>query len=103
MGLIERGECLMRHENGNCTVAGGFCTAVNDPICDALHNAYDCGFRSACDRFRAADTVPVIRCAACKYTFVVTDQDGGRHLCCFMHGRRDLKEDDFCSYAELRK
>lgn len=49
------------------------------------------------------DAVPVIRCAACKYTFVVTDQDGGRHLCCYMHGRRDLKEDDFCSYAELRK
>ena len=37
----------MRHENGNCTVAGGFCTAVNDPICEALHNAYDCGWRSA--------------------------------------------------------
>ena len=41
--LIERGDCPMRHENGNCTVAGGFCTAVNDPICEALHNAYDCG------------------------------------------------------------
>ena len=22
--LIERGDCPMRHENGNCTVAGGF-------------------------------------------------------------------------------
>lgn len=41
--LIERGECPMRHENGNCTVAGGFCTAVNDPICEALHNAFYCG------------------------------------------------------------
>lgn len=45
--LIERGECPMRHENGNCTVAGGFCTAVNDSICDALHNAYDCGKHAA--------------------------------------------------------
>ena len=45
--LIERGECPMRHENGNCTVAGGFCTAVNDPICDALHNAYACGKHAA--------------------------------------------------------
>lgn len=43
--LIERGDCPMRHENGNCTAAGGFCTAVNDPICEALHNAYDCGAR----------------------------------------------------------
>ena len=43
---IERKDCPMRHENGNCTVAGGFCTAVNDPICEALHNAFDCGVRS---------------------------------------------------------
>lgn len=42
-----RENCPMRHENGNCTVAGGFCTAVNDPICEALHNAFDCGYRSA--------------------------------------------------------
>lgn len=42
-----RENCPMRHENGNCTVAGGFCTAVNGPICEALHNAFDCGYRSA--------------------------------------------------------
>lgn len=38
--------CPMRHENGNCLPAGGFCTAVNDPICEALHSAYDTGFRA---------------------------------------------------------
>ena len=43
----KRKGCPMRHENGNCTVAGGFCTAVNDPICEALHNAFNCGYRSA--------------------------------------------------------
>ena len=43
----KRKGCPMRHENGNCTVAGGFCTAVNDPICEALHSAFDCGYRSA--------------------------------------------------------
>ena len=43
----KRKGCPMRHENGNCTVAGGFCTAVNDQICEALHNAFDCGYRSA--------------------------------------------------------
>ena len=43
----KRKDCPMRHENGNCTVAGGFCTAVNDSICEALHNAFDCGYRSA--------------------------------------------------------
>ena len=43
----KRKDCPMRHENGNCTVSGGFCTAVNDQICEALHNAFDCGYRSA--------------------------------------------------------
>lgn len=43
----KRKDCPMRHENGNCTVAGGFCTAVNDSICEALHNAFGCGYRSA--------------------------------------------------------
>jgi hypothetical protein len=33
----------MRHENGNCLVAGGFCTAVDTTICEKLHNAYDAG------------------------------------------------------------
>lgn len=36
-----RMNCQMRHESGNCMAAGGFCTAVSDPICEAaLHNAY---------------------------------------------------------------
>lgn len=42
----QRKNCPMRHENGNCTAAGGFCTAVNDTICEGLHNAYDCGRRA---------------------------------------------------------
>lgn len=37
----------MRHENGNCTPVGGFCTAVNDPICEGLHSAYDAGWHAA--------------------------------------------------------
>ena len=46
-----RKDCPMRHpDNGNCTVAGGFCTAVNDPICEALHNAFRCGQEDERDR-----------------------------------------------------
>lgn len=45
-----RKDCKMRNENGNCLVAGGFCTAINDPICEALHNAYDCGYTEAIHR-----------------------------------------------------
>lgn len=44
--------CPMRHENGNCTVIGGFCTAVNDPVSEGLHNAYDNGYRDAAIRAR---------------------------------------------------
>ena len=36
--------CPMRHENGNCLPAGGFCTAVHECICNSLHNAYSHGF-----------------------------------------------------------
>ena len=42
-----RADCPMRHENGNCLVTGGFCTAVNDQICAALHTAYEYGFYDA--------------------------------------------------------
>ena len=38
--MADRKNCPMRHENGNCLPCGGFCTAVNDSICEALHNAY---------------------------------------------------------------
>lgn len=37
--------CSMRHENGNCLPCGGFCTAVNDQICEAMRNAYNIGMR----------------------------------------------------------
>jgi hypothetical protein len=39
-----RTDCKMRHENGNCLPCGGFCTAVSNEICHALHNAYNHGF-----------------------------------------------------------
>ena len=41
--MADRKDCPMRHENGNCLPCGGFCTAVNDSICEALHNAYKHG------------------------------------------------------------
>ena len=52
-----RNICPMRHENGNCLVTGGFCTAVIDEICQALHNAYEAG----------RDSLGVTRCKDCKY------------------------------------
>lgn len=42
----DREGCIMRHENGNCLPVGGFCTAVNDTICAAIHQAYEKGYRA---------------------------------------------------------
>ena len=36
-------DCKLRHKNGNCIPAGGFCTA-NKNICEALQSAYDIGY-----------------------------------------------------------
>lgn len=47
----DRRNCAMRHKgNGNCLPFGGFCTAVSDPICEGLHNAYDKGWTAAATR-----------------------------------------------------
>ena len=40
----QREHCPMRHANGNCLPCGGFCTAVSNEMCKALHNAYDSGY-----------------------------------------------------------
>lgn len=42
-----RKDCPMRCSIGNCTPCGGFCSAVNDPICEAMHNAYNVGWNDA--------------------------------------------------------
>ena len=90
MANEKRIDCPMRHENGNCLPAGGFCTAVNDSICEALHNAYRHGESEERDRLVLSmidantkyqerqlkilrnihkkvteDTVPVVRCKDC--------------------------------------
>ena len=42
--FCDRRDCPMRHKNGNGLPCGGFCTAVNDEIGQALHEAYQHGF-----------------------------------------------------------
>lgn len=79
----KRKDCPMRHENGNCTVAGGFCTAVNDSICEALHNAFDCGYSSALrqqERFGEANktlTLDELREMGGEPVWIVEDPDWG--------------------------
>ena len=44
MKYDKKDPCPIRHENGNCVLVGGFCTAVPDHICEVVRNAYDCGW-----------------------------------------------------------
>jgi len=87
MNIELRKNCPMRHENGNCLPAGGFCTAVNNPICEALQKAYYAG------RF-AADVVEVIRCGKCRHHLTRS----GR--CVKNEGI--FSASDFCSKGELK-
>ena len=48
--------CPMRHENGTCLPAGGFCTA-NMNICEALHNAYEMGKAQLSQEGTTSDTI----------------------------------------------
>ena len=128
--MVDRKDCPMRHENGNCLPAGGFCTAVNDSICEALHNAYrhgesderDCLVLSMMDanakyqerqlkilrnihKRVTEDTVPVVRCKDCKH-YNERNEDCDHPVLwveyCSDFGL-DMKPDDFCSHGERRE
>ena len=73
--------CPMRHENGNCIPAGGFCTA-NKNICEALLNAYRMGKEqlskesTTSDLISRTETVERLR-GVIDVTVPITDYDGG--------------------------
>ena len=95
-----RKDCPMRHENGNCTVAGGFCTAVNDPICEALHNAFECGYRSALRvQQEPNDWICTLKCTALMEEGMCSH--GG--LCCLHESQRIIQEKEPLTLDELRK
>ncbi len=48
-----------------------------------------------------ADVVEVVRCKDCKY-YEVAEYDGGTKNVCRLL-RRQMQEDDFCSYVERRQ
>lgn len=106
--MIEnRKDCPMRHENGNCAVIGGFCTAVNDPICVGLHNAYDCGYcdgeiRAKQEREQEQDRNDYI----CKLKCTALMEEGmcsHGGLCCLYESQRTIEESTPLTLDELRK
>ena len=56
---LDRMNCPMRAENGNCLPVGGFCTAVADIYCEIAHKAYDKGWFNC--------TQKIVRCNECVY------------------------------------
>lgn len=72
-------DCKMRHENGNCLPAGGFCTA-NTNICEALQNAYNHGYFEGCqigfEKGKELQWIPVSE-GLPKYYEPVLTWDGG--------------------------
>ena len=99
MNSERRKDCPMRHpDNGNCLPAGGFCTAVNDIICDALHSAHIRGYVMASEKY-----TEVVRCKDCKHL----EKDPGlrydKRMCLMRGGEYGYcKDDDFCSYGERK-
>lgn len=88
MNAMRQG-CPMRHpENGNCLPAGGFCTAVSDPICEALHSAYDLG---GFDLFRRVKNDGPADLKKCAFPGSITIKPDG------------VNELDPCIYEEIER
>ena len=51
--------CPMRTHVGNCIIIGGFCTSIQEDICDALHKSFQMGTRS-----RAKEGEWILECDA---------------------------------------
>lgn len=99
--------CKMRHENGNCSPAGGFCTA-NKNICEALQNAYEMGQRNAIANLPPIDAVQVVRCEDCLFGHLCFDVQNGVTDswvdCRNPEGLyRDVSLDGYCSASIRRK
>lgn len=61
---LDRGNCPMRADNGNCLPVGGFCTAVSDIYCEIAHKSYGQGYLDNAQR--TLEQPKVIRCKDCK-------------------------------------
>jgi len=93
----------MRHENGNCQPAGGFCTAVRETVCEALQNAYQMGYMDMGIQVKAEDIVKVIRCKDCKNSVCI----GERYFCDIQYDEWGqpyvVKSDGYCDCGERKE
>ena len=85
-----RASCKLRHKNGNCLCVGGFCTAVNDEICNAVRSAYDKGLTEGQEVKRGRwelDEFGGWHCSVCHEIAIVS---GGEDYCPNCGSRMDL-------------
>ena len=69
-------ECHMRTALGNCDPIGGFCTSVNEPICEALHKA------SRPQGYWTKTDVATYRCSECGKIQIADDVNELNYCCC---------------------
>ena len=69
-------ECHMRTALGNCDPIGGFCTSVNEPICEALHKVSRPQGEWIHDRLEADGAklpelfLPICQCSECSSKYM---------------------------------
>ena len=109
MGNVNCLRCRFRHEdNGNCTAAGGFCTAVTAAHCPLLCQYLDTGLtpeevlpKDAVDEQPTADAVEVVRCKDCEHLVNATVNGNGFLICDISD--METAPDDFCSHGDRRE
>ena len=90
---LDRKNCPMRADNGNCLPVGGFCTAVADIYCEIAHKSYGQGFLD--------NTHRVVKCVDCVSRIPAKDPD-----CCVCNNpkspcyQREIRNSDLCQFAE---
>lgn len=93
--MERKGPCPMRHANGNCLPCGGFCLAVNDEICTALHSAYQRGRTSALPplRKKKPPTDLAGKCGSCTFAEPAQNVYGGskNYIICTNQEMRDCR------------
>lgn len=86
-------KCKWRHENGNCLLVGGFCTAVPDDLCKAVHEAYEQGRTDALLDCKNGNKKEPMKDTPPK------SEPHALHACWQYYGRRPNEIDYICTYC----
>ena len=89
-------QCHMRTALGNCDPIGGFCTSVNESVCEALHKVSrpQGKWIDAEILLESGGSMPIQACNLCKTFYPLAYTGGGHRFCpnCGADMRADRKE-----------